>query len=95
MSWVRRITEALRRMVSSPRNGEPVVIIRPDLAGLRGHIFNPFPTPDGKWTVNVADPYDTERWPAYTTGFYELSRWEFVRAEHGVKSWHDRMWEAV
>ena len=85
----KRLIEAWHRMVWSPRNWEPVVIIRPDLAGLRGHIFNPFPDSDGKWTVLIADPYDTERWPAYTSGFQRLHRWEFVHVQHGVKSWHE------
>lgn len=76
---IRRIIEAWHRMVWPPRNGEPVIVTRPDLAGLRGHIFNPFPLPDGRWVVHMDDPYDTDRWPAYTSGFQKLSRWEFVR----------------
>lgn len=91
MNPVSRLVNVLRsawgRSIRPARNRAPIIITRPDLAGLRGHIFNPFPLPEGRWLVQVADQYDLKRWPDYTTGFQELWRWEFVLVEHGVKPW--------
>ena len=79
--------EAWKLTVRPVRGGKRVVMVHPDYAGLRGHIFNPFPSPDGRWLVQIDDPYDLERWPAYDSGWVDAFRWDFVIVDHGVKSW--------
>jgi hypothetical protein len=81
---------AWQRAIKPARIGAPLIATRPDIAGVRGHIFNPLPDPDGKWSVLLADEYDTERWPGYRSGFVDLYRWEFVLADHGLQSWGER-----